>query len=288
VITTTDLTKRYEGEVALESVDLEVPTGVVYGLVGPNGAGKTTLLSILAGLRSPSDGSVDIDRSRMAVLPDAPRFDTWLSGREVVELARGLGPNESRPADEVLRDAGLFEAADRAVGGYSRGMLQRLGLAATVVSNPQVVLLDEPASALDPSGRRETLDLVRRLRGDATVVFSSHVLADVQEVSDWIGVLDRGRLRYQGPADELLGADGGLVYEIRVREAAASVGAALGRLAWVTSVSVLDDRVVRIQVASSEEAERGLAAAVGESEARVISIAPTTPTLEDVFMEMTS
>ena len=288
MITTRGLTKRYDGAAALDAVGLEVPTGVVYGLVGPNGAGKTTLLSILAGLRAPTEGDVVIDRTRMAVLPDAPRFDKWLTGREVVELAGGLSPTEPRPADDVLTEAGLGDAADRAVGGYSRGMLQRLGLAATVVSNPQVVLLDEPASALDPGGRRETLDLVRRLRGEATVVFSSHILADVQEVSDWIGVLDRGRLRYQGPADELLGVDGGLVYEVRVRDGAETVGEVLGRAPWVSSVAVLDDRVVRVQVGSAEEAERGLLPALAGSGVRVISVAPATPTLEDVFMEMTS
>jgi ABC-2 type transport system ATP-binding protein len=288
MIRTRGLTKRYDETAALESVDLDVPTGVVYGLVGPNGAGKTTLLSILAGLRTPSDGEIEIDRTRMAVLPDAPRFDAWLTGREVVELARSLSPVEPRNADAVLSDAGLADSADRAVGGYSRGMLQRLGLAATVVSEPEVVLLDEPASALDPAGRRETLDLVRRLRGDATVVFSSHILADVQEVSDWIGILDRGRLLHQGPADELLGSEGGLVYEVRVRDGSDAIAAALDGLEWVTSTAVLDDRVVRVQVTSADDAELNLMPALAATGVRVISVAPATPTLEDVFMEMTS
>lgn len=288
MISTRGLTKSYDGVAALDRVDLTVPTGVVYGLVGPNGAGKTTLLSILAGLRAPSAGDVEIDRASMAVLPDAPRYDRWLTGREVVELARALSPRSSRPAMEVLAEAGLGDAADRAVGGYSRGMLQRLGLAATVVSNPTVLLLDEPASALDPGGRRETLDLVRRLRGGATVVFSSHVLADVQEVSDWIGILDGGRLRYQGPADELLGTDGGLVYEVRVREGAGRIPPVLEEVPWVTAVVAVDDRVVRVQVSSAVEAERGLLPALAPIDLRVISVAPATPTLEDVFMEMTS
>jgi ABC-2 type transport system ATP-binding protein len=288
MISTRALTKRYGSSVALDSVDLEVPEGVVYGLVGPNGAGKTTLLSILAGLRSPSEGEVAIDRSRMAVLPDTPRFDKWLTGREVVELADALASGGTRTADDVLQEAGLTESADRAVSGYSRGMLQRLGLAATVISNPTVLLLDEPASALDPGGRRETLDLVRRLRGEATVIFSSHILADVQEVSDWIGVLDRGRLRYQGPAEELLGTDGGLVYEIRVRESAATVAGALEGQPWVSVVSTEGDRIIRAQVSSAEDAEREIVRVLASVQARVISVAPAVPTLEDAFMEMTS
>lgn len=177
MIRTDGLTKRYGSNLALESVDLDVPDGSVYGLVGPNGAGKTTLLGILAGLRRASEGSVDIaaDPKAVAVLPDAPRFDPWLTGREVVDLARHLTAPDS-PADrvdEVLGEAGLSDAADRTVGGYSRGMLQRLGVACTLVGSPRLVLLDEPASALDPLGRREVLDLIARMRGSATVLFSS-------------------------------------------------------------------------------------------------------------------
>lgn len=122
----------------------------------------------------------------MAVPPDTPQFDAWLTGREVAALAARLAgtANGAARAAEVLRDAGLADAADRRVGGYSRGMLQRLGIAATLVGEPEVLLLDEPASALDPAGRREVLDLIAHLRGRATVVLSSHILADVQEVCD--------------------------------------------------------------------------------------------------------
>lgn len=288
MISTSGLIKEYDGGRALDGVDLEVPRGVVYGLVGPNGAGKTTLLSILAGLRSPTAGSVALgaDTTKVAVLPDAPRFEPWLTGREVVELARSLVGGGGRAADEVLLQAGLADAADRAVGGYSRGMLQRLGLAATVVSDPEVLLVDEPASALDPLGRRDTLDLVRRLRGGATVVFSSHILADVQDVSDWIGILDRGRLLFQGSAESLLGGDG-LVYEVRVRAGAAEVVDVLARHEWVRNASAVDDRLVRAQLASTEDAEERLLPALVRSGVRVISVAPSSPSLEDVFMELT-
>ena len=141
-IETTALTKRYGDTVALTDVGIEVPTGSVYGLVGPNGAGKTTLLGILARLRHPTSGTVRVGGARVAVLPDTPRFDGWLTGREVVDLSRTMAdpvPPESA-TEEVIAAAGLADAAHRKVGGYSRGMLQRLGLAAAVVGDPDVRL----------------------------------------------------------------------------------------------------------------------------------------------------
>jgi ABC-2 type transport system ATP-binding protein len=202
----TPLTKRYGDLVALDRVDLAVRAGTVYGLIGPNGAGKTTMLGILAGLRKASGGSSQIGTSSVAVLPDTPKFDSWLTGREVMELSRTL-LGETVPESavgEVLDTAGLADDADRKVGGYSRGMLQRLGLAAAVVNEPDLLLLDEPAAALDPAGRRKVLDLVAAAKGRSTVLFSSHILDDVQEVCDDIGILRRGEMLYQGSLDGLL------------------------------------------------------------------------------------
>jgi ABC-2 type transport system ATP-binding protein len=290
MIRTSGLVKEYPSGKALDGVDLVVPAGAVLGLVGPNGAGKTTLLSILAGLRRPTAGTVEVDadRSRVAVLPDAPRFDPWLTGREVVELARRLtAPDTPETGTErVLDEAALADAADRRVAGYSRGMLQRLGLAATVVGDPDVLLLDEPASALDPIGRRDVLDLVRRMRGSATVVFSSHILADVQDVSDHLAILDRGRLRFQGPVDDLLGTGASAIL-VRTRDGTAAVEGALSGVSWVAGVERLDDRVVRLRVTDLDAAERHLPGVLAATGVRIVSIAPDTPTLEDVFLEVT-
>jgi ABC-2 type transport system ATP-binding protein len=290
MIRTSGLVKQYPSGRALDGVDLAVPAGAVLGLVGPNGAGKTTLLSILAGLRRPTAGTVEIDaeRSRVAVLPDAPRFDPWLTGREVVDLARRLTAPDAPEAatDRVLAETDLAEAAGRRVAGYSRGMLQRLGLAATVVGDPEVLLLDEPASALDPIGRRDVLDLVRRMRGTATVVFSSHILADVQDVSDHLAILDRGKLRFQGPVDDLLGTGTSAIL-VRTRDGTAAVEDALSGAPWAAGVERLDDRVVRIRVTDLDAAERNLPGVLAATGVRVVSIAPDTPTLEDVFLEVT-
>jgi ABC-2 type transport system ATP-binding protein len=288
MIRTRGLVKRYGPIAALDGVDLEVPPGIVYGLIGPNGAGKTTLLSLLAGLRRPTAGDIAIDRGALAVLPDTPRFDPWLTAAEVVSLAARLaGPGARDDLDAVLAEAGLAEAAGRRVGGFSRGMLQRLGLAATVVGHPEILLLDEPAAALDPGGRREVLDLIRRLRGRATVIFSSHILADVQEVSDWVGILDQGRLRFQGPVDELLVARSRATYRVRVRSGRDDVAAGLRQASWVDNVEVLDDRTLRVQVNSSEDAERGLLGVLDRSGARVAAVESEALDLEDIFLETT-
>ena len=289
---TAGLVKRYGNHVALNGVDLCVPDGSVYGLVGPNGAGKTTLLGVLAGLRRSQAGSVDlgVPRSAMALLPDTPQFEPWLTGREIVALARNLVAPQVPEAriDEVLADAGLADAAGRRVGGYSRGMLQRLGIAATVVGEPRVLLLDEPASALDPAGRREVLDLIGRLRGHATVVLSSHILTDVHEVCDTVGVLRAGRLLYQGPMADLLVGRAVPAYLVRVREPAEPVVAHLRAQPWVAAVEQRPAGKLRIEIRSLPEAEGCLPRVLADSGARVVSLEPSTADLEDVFLELTS
>jgi ABC-2 type transport system ATP-binding protein len=289
IVTTTGLTKRYGAHTALDGVDLAVPDGSVYGLVGPNGAGKTTLLGLLAGLRRPTAGElrIGVPRQKMALLPDTPQFDPWLTGREVVELARGLMGVSADP-DRVLADAGLADAADRRVGGYSRGMLQRLGLAATIVGEPEVLLLDEPASALDPAGRREVLDLIARLRGRATVILSSHILSDVQEVCDTVGVLRAGRLLFQGPLERLLVGRAVPAYRVHVRPPTDEVAQALRAQPWVTGVEPDGPETLRVMVGSLADAESRLPGTLSAAGARVVSLAPVAADLEDVFLELTS
>jgi ABC-2 type transport system ATP-binding protein len=288
MIRTTGLTKLYGTTTALDGVDLNVAPGSVYGLVGPNGAGKTTLLGVLSGLRSAGGGSIKVATEDIGVLPDTPHFDAWLTAREVVDLARVLGNHSSDVSrvDELLELSGIGEAADRSVGGFSRGMLQRLGLAATLVGDPDLVLLDEPCSALDPLGRREVLDLIARLRGEATVVFSSHILADVQEVCDTVGILRQGRLIFEGPLQELLVGTAVPHYAVRLRAPLDPVVRELQRLDWVREVTILDPEQIRVTANSLTEAERHLVAALAATGAHVVSLAPEAPSLEDVFLEL--
>ncbi len=291
VVRTAGLRKVYGSTVALDDVDLEVEPGKVYGLVGPNGAGKSTLLGILAGLRRPTAGTVAITvpRTRIATMPDTPQFDPWSTAREVVDLARALtAPDvEHAAVDDALAEAGLADAAGRRVGGFSRGMLQRLGIAATIVGRPDLLILDEPCSALDPLGRHEVLELVGRLARRSTVLFSSHILADVQRVCDTVGVLREGRLVHQGSIADLLDAHVTPAFLVRLRSDPAPVAAALAGREWVVGVAEAGKDELRVEVSSVEAAESGLVGALAAAGARVISIEPAAPDLEAVFLEMT-
>ncbi|HSL58192.1 MAG TPA: ABC transporter ATP-binding protein [Acidimicrobiales bacterium] len=292
-VATRGLVKRYGEHEALRGVDLQVPTGSVYGLVGPNGSGKTTLLSIVAGLRSATAGEIHlgVDRGRVAVLPDTPEFEPWLTGFEVVDLARRLTAPELGVdhVDAALADAGLADAAHRRVGGFSRGMTQRLAWAATVVGEPDLLLLDEPASALDPLGRREVLDLVAARRSRSTVVFSSHILADVAEVADVVGILHDGRLQAQAPLTDLLVGRAAPVLRVWVRDDPSPVADHLRAEAWVDHVSAgVTEGELRVAVRSVPEAERALPGALAAAGAAVRRIEQEAPDLETVFRELTS
>jgi ABC-2 type transport system ATP-binding protein len=290
-VETTGLTKVYGNVTALDSVDLRVPEGSVYGLVGPNGSGKTTMLSILVGLRRQTSGSMAlrVDRKQIALVPDTPRFEPWLTARETVDLARHLSAPElpeSRVLDALGR-TGLRDAADRRVGGFSRGMLQRLGLATAVVSDPRLLVLDEPASALDPAGRREVLDLVASLHGSATVLFSSHILGDVQEVCDRVGILREGRLLFQGGIDELLQGRAAPAYAVRLRSPLEPVMTALRSERWVTRVDAVATDLLTVGAQSADAAESRLPAVLARAGARMVSVTPVQADLESVFLELT-
>ena len=196
------LTKLFGKIRALDALDLTLELGSIHGFVGPNGAGKTTMLSIVAGLKRKTSGEITfgIPEHQMMLMPDTPDFFPLLTAREVVDLARYPFRKEvnEQAIAKMIEEVGLTESIDRRVGGFSRGMKQRLGLATTLIGEPQLVLLDEPCSALDPIGRREVLDTISRLRGKSTVLFSTHILSDVEDVCDSVTVVDHGSALYGG------------------------------------------------------------------------------------------
>ncbi|HEX6867902.1 MAG TPA: ABC transporter ATP-binding protein [Candidatus Limnocylindrales bacterium] len=217
-ISTAGLTKHYPGVAALTDLSLEVPHGSIYGFLGPNGAGKTTAIKMLAGLTRPTSGTASVAgipvtagpgyRREVGYLAQEPRFYDWMTGRETLSFIASLYPETER-ADAgtvaaTLDLVGLADAADRKTSTYSGGMRQRLGIAQALIGSPSVLLLDEPVSALDPIGRREVLDLMRALRGEVTVFYSTHILDDVERVSDHVAILDGGRLVRSAPTAELL------------------------------------------------------------------------------------
>ena len=226
-ISTTDLTKHYPDVRALEGLSIEVPQGSIYGFLGANGAGKTTALKILAGLSRPTSGSATVAGVPLAAgesykraigyLGQEPRFYDWMTARQTLRYVAGFYPWVRDPIerriDEALEMTGIAAAADRPTRTYSGGMRQRLGIAQALIGRPQVLLLDEPASALDPIGRRDVLDLMEGLRGQATIFYSTHILDDVQRVSDHVAILDQGRLVRAAPTQELLAASPAIGFE---------------------------------------------------------------------------
>jgi ABC-2 type transport system ATP-binding protein len=202
VLEISDLTKRYGKLTALAGLDLTLHEGTVHGLVGPNGAGKTTMLLIISGLRRKTSGEITfgVPTNKVMLMPDTPDFFPLLTAREIVDLARYPFRKEvsEESVTEVIELVGLGDSIDRRVGGFSRGMKQRLGLATTLIGEPQLLLLDEPCSALDPIGRREILDVILRLKSKSAVLFSTHLLSDVEAVCDSVTVVDHGKTLYEG------------------------------------------------------------------------------------------
>ncbi len=298
------LTKRFGMILALDRLDLVVPRGSIFGLLGPNGAGKTTTLRILAGLARPTAGSASVAgvavaadqpelRRRLGYLDQDPRFYAWMKGRELLELVgrlHGLGGPELRAqVGGMLERTGLAGAAERRIGGYSGGMRQRLGIAQALLHDPQLLLLDEPVSSLDPEGRRDLLELVASLHGAATVVFSTHVLADVERICDRVAILDRGRRVTEGPLEDLLAAHARPIYRLvpapRQEEAVAGLVDRLRAAAWTTEVSTTGASL-RITVSDSDAAARGILPLVVESGIVLETFERARPTLEDVFLEL--
>jgi len=204
--------------VALQHLNLEIAPGEIYGLLGPNGSGKSTTLKIILGLIQPTHGSVRVfgrDNSTVAVrrdigfLPENAYFHKFLTGAETLRFhARlsGLGSRESKPRiAELLETVGLTRAADARLSTYSKGMLQRIGLAQAVIHRPKILVLDEPTAAVDPAGSRDIQNLIASLKKTGTtILLSSHLLTQVQEVCDRVGILHRGKLIREGRLDDLL------------------------------------------------------------------------------------
>ncbi|WP_049922370.1 ABC transporter ATP-binding protein [Halopiger djelfimassiliensis] len=217
-ITITDVRKRYGDVVALDGPSVTIPSGSTFGVLGTNGAGKTTLFELLVGHDRPDEGRIEVGgldvqqaghrvRERVAFLPEHAGFPPSMTGREVLDVharIRGLEAR-TRRIDDVLETVGLGDAADRPVEGYSNGMGRRLGLAATLLPEPPVLVLDEPTAGLDPRGVTAFHEIIERIgrETDATVVLSSHVLGEVERLCDEVAILQDGQLRAVGDVDEL-------------------------------------------------------------------------------------
>jgi ABC-2 type transport system ATP-binding protein len=254
VIETQDLKKSFGNVQALRGVDLNVPRHSIFGFLGPNGAGKTTLMKVLLGLSRPSSGtgtifghdilteSISI-RERVGYLPQSPRFIDYMTARENLLFAAGFfysGPRAKvrERCEEMLELAGLADKADRPIRGFSGGEKQRLGIALAQINHPGLLILDEPTSALDPLGRQAVFDVMVRLRKHTTIFYSTHILDDVQRISDTVAILNHGQVVTSGRIEQILNGKQGVTYSVTVKGNPNGLDRRLAALPWVTGTVV--------------------------------------------------
>ncbi|MGY5011934.1 ABC transporter ATP-binding protein [Streptomyces sp. 900105755] len=284
------LVKRYHGDVGVLGIDLDIDSRQVFGLVGPNGAGKTTLLTLLCGLAEPDAGTITVE-GKYSLCPDAPEFEPWLNGFEVLRQSFALARPADRLTDDWLQEVadvtGVTEFARRRCGGYSRGMTQRLGIAAALVIDPEVLVLDEPTSALDAVGRADVLALIRQLSSRRTVVLSSHTLSDVQRIADTIAVMDTGRLLFTGPPQVLINDHLSPAWKVTLSHGVTEIARECARREGVRDVRIRASNEFEIEFPSIAAGEELLVPLLSELGARVLSLAPVDADLESAFLSLT-
>jgi ABC-2 type transport system ATP-binding protein len=288
------LVKRYGELTAVAGVDLTVERGDVFGYLGPNGAGKTTSLRMLLGLIRPTEGTARlfgrdpiVDGARaldgVAGFVEGPRFYPYLSGRKNLRLLADLDGGASKARiDGVLDVVELRDRAKDRVGGYSHGMRQRLGIAASLLREPKLLLLDEPTTGLDPAGMRDMRELVKRLAADGiTILLSSHILAEVEELCNRVAIIRRGTIIYEGLLQELLASAGGS-YRLSTTDTERARALLLAR--GFEAVQVVGSELrFQADVAVIEAAT----VALGEAGIGISALVPHTATLEELFLGMT-
>ena len=293
IVETHGLTKRYgSGVLAVDSVDMSVRRGEVYGFLGPNGAGKTTTLRMLVGLIRPNTGTATVaghapgdphGLAKIGSLIESPGFYPYLSGRENLRVVADLASVKQKRVDQVLDIVELGSRAHRKFGTYSTGMKQRLGVAAALLKDPELLILDEPTNGLDPQGMAEMRKLIKDIgQGDRTVLLSSHLLGEVEQICDRVGVISNGKLVKQSTVQDLLGEEGVLVRAQPIEQAQE----VLAKMFGPEVISRNGDAGalhIKTKPSYSAEINRQLVAAgIGVSELR-----PFERSLEEVFFQLT-
>jgi ABC-2 type transport system ATP-binding protein len=308
IIETRGLSKTYKGTQALQGLDLRVQQNSIFAFLGPNGAGKTTTIRLLLGLARPTSGSgsvfgLDIARDSVAIrrrigyLPQDPRYYDYMTARETLRFTAeffysGPAPAIEERVAETLALVGLADKADRPIKGFSGGERQRLGIAQAQVNYPDLLILDEPAAALDPQGRRDVLEVMERLRRHTTIFYSTHILSDVQRVSDTVAILNRGRLVTQAPIEQLLNGGQAGTFSLTVKGEAGAAQARLTSQPWVAGVQATPvNGHVRWEVSVTDPAaaEAHLLRVVLADEAvSVLEYGRKQVDLEEIFLALTN
>jgi ABC-2 type transport system ATP-binding protein len=304
VIETTDLCKTYKGVQALKPLALKVPKNSIFGFLGPNGAGKTTTIKILLGLIQPTGGSATVFgkdireesleiRRRVGYLAQDPRFYEYMTARQTLRFTASFfyggrrAATERRVAD-VLDLVGLADKADRPIKGFSGGERQRLGIAQAQINHPDLLILDEPAASLDPQGRHDVLAVMEKLREHTTIFYSTHILEDVQRVSDTVAIMNHGELVAQAPTEELLSGGKVAAFTLAVKGDSASVETRLRSQPWITGIDLMAKNGYvkwQIRVTDPEVAEARLVPlALAGSGVTVCVFGRNRRNLEEVFL----
>ncbi len=298
VIHTEGLTKIYKGDlgqkpvVGIESLNLEVHEGEVFAFLGPNGSGKTTTIKLLTRLLFPTKGDVRImgmplssreSMRRVGYLPEQPNLYGYLTGVEFLDfMARMFSlQREARQGkiSEVLGWVGLSDHGGRAVRTYSRGMMQRLGMAQALINDPDLLILDEPMSALDPIGRKDFRDLILDLKKRGkTLFFSSHILSDAELVADRIGILNKGRLTQTGRLEDLMGPRSGVIEVTFIPNKGKPAKSALQKYGFD-----VQGRKILVRLKDEDDLP-GLIRIITRAGAKLVSVIPQRQSLEDIFM----
>jgi ABC-2 type transport system ATP-binding protein len=306
VIETQGLSKIYKGVHALKSLNLTVRRNSIFGFLGPNGAGKTTTIKLLLGLARPTSGSatvfgrdigrnsVDI-RRRVGYLAQDPRYYEHMTARETLRFTAHFffsGPKAAieERVQETLELVGLDDKADRPIKGFSGGERQRLGIAQAQINYPDLLILDEPAASLDPQGRRDVLEVMERLRKYTTIFYSTHILDDVQRVSDTVAILNHGELVAQAPIEDLLTGSGKIVYQVGVRGDGDRARQVLAAQPWVTATTLKAKNgttLLGVSVTDENAAESEMLRLIlADDSVKVTEYGRQKYDLEDVFLNI--
>jgi ABC-2 type transport system ATP-binding protein len=289
------LTKKFESTKAVNGISFTIGEGRCVALLGPNGAGKTTTLKMLSGLLEPTSGSIafiglsgDI-RRYIGFLPQYPAFYSWMTGKEfltyVGKLADGSGKALKERVDELLETVGLSQAKNRRIGGYSGGMKQRLGIAQAMIHRPKLLMLDEPVSALDPIGRREVLDMLTAIKHSTTILFSTHVLHDAEEMSDDVLIMRSGEIAEAGTLDDIRSRHRQPVIIVEADTALGDWAAELRAHDWVQQITGTG-RKLTITVHDVERARLALLTDAASRKLPISRFEVAQATLEDLFMKV--
>jgi ABC-2 type transport system ATP-binding protein len=305
VVSTRGLSKTYKNVAALKPLNLDVRQNSIFGFLGPNGAGKTTTIKLLLGLTHPTSGSATLFsmdsvtksediRARIGYLPQEPRFYGHMTARETLRFVAKFffkGPNKAidERIAEMLDLVELSDKADRPIKTFSGGEKQRLGIAQAQINYPDLLILDEPAASLDPIGRRDVLEVMSKLRKYATVFYSTHILDDVQKVSDTVAILNKGTLVAEGPIEELLAGSEGIIYLVHLKGDADSAVKLVQSQPWVKEVKTGahgEETTLQVSVSDPEAAENQLLKLLVDSPVVVTEFRLKQYELEDIFMQV--